>query len=274
MGAQDKTEKVLREIHVMLSQSEVYDEAAGRVIINKKEMLNLLQKLNVCMYEMMDEHELTQQSRDQAERAARKRGEEIILDANRKAEDVYAASVMYTDEALLDVQDIMQQALESVKEIYFDMEEKMKKEKRRVRTDQSDLKSHLQDLKDTDKYLKIIEDRNREREKAKKKEQQEIDKEMSPYKSIKPEIHINEEFLREHGMMSSLEEETEAMPESNETKDVAPEIKVNLDAEYFQWKENEAKGATNQKNGAANQKKSSAAQGKNDSFMNFLFGKK
>ena len=90
---------------------------------------------------------------------------------------------------------------------------------------------------------------------------------MSPYKSIKPEIHINEEFLREHGMMSSLEEETEAMPESNETKDVAPEIKVNLDAEYFQWKENEAKGATNQKTG-------STVQGKNDSFMNFLFGKK
>ena len=68
MSAQDKTEQVLREMHIMYANSEVYDKATNRVIIDKKEALNLLQRLNVCIYELMEEHELTQQSRDAAER--------------------------------------------------------------------------------------------------------------------------------------------------------------------------------------------------------------
>lgn len=64
MSAQDKTEQVLREMHIMYANSEVYDKATNRVIIDKKEALNLLQRLNVCIYELMEEHELTQQSRD------------------------------------------------------------------------------------------------------------------------------------------------------------------------------------------------------------------
>ena len=68
MSAQDKTEQVLREMHIMYANSEMYDKATNRVIIDKKKALNLLQRLNVCIYELMEEHELTQQSRDAAER--------------------------------------------------------------------------------------------------------------------------------------------------------------------------------------------------------------
>ena len=83
MSAQDKTEQVLREMHIMYANSEVYDKATNRVIIDKKEALNLLQRLNVCIYELMEEHELTQQSRDAAERQFRKKTDGIVEDANR-----------------------------------------------------------------------------------------------------------------------------------------------------------------------------------------------
>ena len=63
MSAQDKTEQVLREMHIMYANSEVYDKATNRVIIDKKEALNLLQRLNVCIYELMEEHELTAEPR-------------------------------------------------------------------------------------------------------------------------------------------------------------------------------------------------------------------
>ena len=100
MSAQDKTEHILRKIHILLSGSEVYGEDTNRVIVDKKQMQELLARLNAGIYEIMDEYDLTQQSRDAADREARKRGEEIVWDASRKAEDVYAASVLYTDEAL------------------------------------------------------------------------------------------------------------------------------------------------------------------------------
>lgn len=258
MSAHDKAEKILREMHVMLSKSEVYEKETNRVIIDKKRMLELLQQLNVSVYEIMDEYEMTQQSRDKAERAARKQGEEIVWDASKKAEDVYAASVLYTDEALADVQDIMQEAMDSIKEVYQEMEEKLKKEKRRVRTNQSELKGHLQDLQDTEKYLKIIEDCNRKAEKEKRKREAEQEQEMYSYKAIKPDIKINQEYFEEHGIPF----EEESKPEEKKA-DVMSDIKVNLDAEYFQWKEQEGEPEEN--------KKESAKEG---SFKKFLLGKK
>ena len=107
MSAQDQTEKVLRQLHVLLSKSEPYPKEPSKVIVDKEQMLALLADLNTCMYGIMDEYELTQRSRDRAEREFRKQGDQIVWDASRKAEDIYAASVMYTDEALNRVWDIM-----------------------------------------------------------------------------------------------------------------------------------------------------------------------
>ena len=110
MGAQDNTEKVLRSLHVLLSKSEPYPKEPSKVIIDKQQVIDLLAELNTCIYQIMDEYELTIRSRDKAERDFHKKGDQIIWDASRKAEDIYAASVMYTDEALNHVQEIMRMA--------------------------------------------------------------------------------------------------------------------------------------------------------------------
>lgn len=254
MSAQDRTEQVLRALHVLLSQSRVYDAERGLVIVDKREMIQLFSALNQCIYDIMDEHELTRKGRDEAERQTRKRGEEIITDAAKKAEDVYAASVLYTDEALRLVQDIMQDAADSVKEVCERMEENIQKERERVKKDQLDLKGYLQDLKDTDEYLKLIEDRNKKKAKEKLSE---VEAETTAYTAPKPEIRINEDYFREHGLSLEVEEE---QPEEK-TEYAAPEITVNLDSEYFKWKEQEAAGETDNTSGKKNEKRS-------------LFGKK
>lgn len=234
MSAQDKTEQVLREIHIMFSQSEVYDKATNRVIVDKKEALNLLQRLNVCIYELMEEHEMTKQTRAAAERELRRRTDEIVQDANRMAEDVYAGSVLYTDEALYRIQDIMQEAQDSFKDIYERMSTELAKEKAIVHRDQSELKGHLADLRDTDKYLNLIEERNRQIAKEKTKEKKE--EEPSVYAAIKPEIKINTEYFEKAGIPLMEEEPEEEMPEEK-PESIPAEVKVNLDAEYFKWKE-------------------------------------
>ena len=152
-------------------------------------MLDVLKQLAVCMSEVMDEYELTKQGREQAQRENRKIGEEIINDARAKAEDVYAASVMYTDEALRRILDIMDEANESVKAVYDSMGEKLANERKLVSGDKLELKSLLQDLKDTDKYMGIIEERNKKI--AKEKKWKGEGTEPSPYAAVKPEIKIN-----------------------------------------------------------------------------------
>lgn len=235
MSAQDKTEQVLRNIHIMFAQGEVYDKATNRVIIDKKEALDLLQQLNVCIYEILEEHELTRRGRDAAEREVRRKTDEIVMDANRMAEDVYAGSVMYSDEALRRVQGIMQDAADSFAEICRKMNEAIEKEKAAVHKDQRELRSHLEDLRDTNKYMKLIEERNKQIIKEQAKAKKEEEEQPSVYAQIKPEIKINEEYFERAGIPLVEEEPQEQLQEEHEI--VQPDIKVNLDAEYFKWKE-------------------------------------
>ena len=115
-----------------------------------------------------------------------------------------------TDEALKRVLDIMQETNESVKKVFGQMEEKLEKERQYVTEDKSELKGHLQDLKDTDKYMGIIEERNKKI--AKEKKWKEEDTESSPYAAVKPEIKINRDYFEQ------LEEPEEEQPEEKTEK--------------------------------------------------------
>ena len=209
MSAQDKIEKILRSLHVLLSKSEPYQKDTTKVVVDKQEMLSLLSDLNKSMYDIMDEYELTTQSRDRAEREFKKKGDKIVWDASRKAEDIYAASVMYTDEALRSVQDIMKEAEEGFKKIYMDMDKRLDEQVKMVQANQTELKGQLTDLLDSEKYLKLIEERNKEIEKEKAKKEGLPVEESKPsiYANRQTEIKINTEVLRQLGLASGGEEE-------------------------------------------------------------------
>lgn len=238
MSAQDKIEQVLRDMHILLSRSEAYDQTGSRVIVDKKEMLKLLQRLNLNIYELMEERELTQQKRAAAEREFRRKSEEIVSDAHKTAEDVYAGAVLYTDEALRHVQDIMQEAADSMKLVYEKMNVRLQKQKAAVQRDQSELKGHLEDLRDTNKYLKLIEERNKQLKKQ--HDTQKKERMTQSYAAAKPEIRVNMEYFQKAGI-AMQEPEPEEFPEE-ETKKVTADVRVNLDSEYFKRKDEAMQG--------------------------------
>ena len=236
MSVQDKVERVLREFYVLYSRSEPYDKNADRVIVNKKEALALLEQLKSCMNEMMEEYEITSNSRERGEREARRRRYDIIWDANHKAEDIYAASVLYSNEALGHIQTIIQNATDEMEKMFHTAKKEMMKQQQTVRDNQLELKSSLEDLKDTDKYRKVIEERNKEIKKKKEQDSQKKVKEntgagMTAFPAGKPEIKVNPAYFEKIGRPVPV-------PDVPETK-AAPEldIKVNLDAEYFRWRQ-------------------------------------
>ena len=258
MSAQDNTEKILRSLHVLLSKSEPYPKEPSKVIVDKQEILDLLSELNKSMYDIMDEYELTQQSRDRAEREFQKKGDEIIWNASRKAEDVYAASVMYTDEALNRVHEILKETDVSISEIYNKMNSQLKEQEKILKHNQFELKSTLQDLLDTEKYLKLIDDRNREIKQKKEKMKPLEERERNIYANRQTEIKINQEYFDKMGISSNSEEEQKI----EDSKDVPKvDIKVDLDADYFQWKE-----------GKEIENKAKASREKGERFQNMLKG--
>lgn len=234
MSVQDKLERTLREMHIMISRAKVSDEDENCVIINKKDMVKQLTGLSQIVNEMMELYEVTEESRGRAELEAEKHRTDIVRNANRQAEDIYAASVIYTDDALGRIQDIMDEAGKSIRKILGNLNKDIESEKRLVRSNQMELKSQLEDLKDTAKYIKIIEERNREiaKEKAKKQNGETVRKyerktEKDPeFVAITPEIKINEEYFEKAGLTP------EGLPVEKEQKNYTqPEIKIN--EEYF-----------------------------------------
>lgn len=199
MSSQDRLENVLRDFHVMISKSEVCD--TDKIIVSKNAVYDLIDRLNACIYEIMDEYEMTQQSRDRALREHKKEGDKIIWDASRQAEDIYAASVMYTQEALGRLNRIVEEANVTISHLYREFGDSMKQQQETIRENELELKSQLQLLSDTEKYMSLIEERNREieREEAEKKGRKVVHS-SEKASAIKPEIKINEEYFRKAGI--------------------------------------------------------------------------
>ena len=232
MGAQDRTEKVLREMHVLFSKAQPYEGSTKNVIVDKNSMMDLLKELNECMYDMMEEYELTAKSRDKANREIQKKGDDIIFEATRKAEDIYAASIMYTDNALDSIQDIIKESQASIDKIYESATKQIKEEVSSVKTNQLELKSHLNDLIDTQKYLRLIDEENMRILKEKEEGTEDVYNDAPKYSA--PEIRIDKEYFAKAGI--DLDED---LPQpTDETEGEEQMVSSDdLDAEYFKWQE-------------------------------------
>lgn len=279
MSIQDKIERILKEIHVLFSQSQTYEKDENKIVVEKQQVFQLLEQLNMAVYEVMDQYEVTSQKHEMSERRSQKRGEEIIGKANRHADDIYAASIIYTDDALSRIQYIMEDANKSVQRIFRKMNAELKDEKEKVRQNQFELKEQLQDFADTQKYLKVIEEHNQEREKElrekiEKSKGKRIQNEGKVYSAIQPEIKINKAYFDqvgkhydENGRLDNQEEDevSESLSrltgkefaeslrqraakggireeqEERPAVHTAPEVKVNLDSAYFKQKQTESK---------------------------------
>lgn len=170
MSANDNMERVLRDIHVMIAKCPKYNNSNEQVIVDRKELLSHLDRLNHSVYEMMEQYEMTVQSRANAEREIKRRGDGIIENASAKAEDVYAAAVLYTADMLGRIQNLLDEAHGSLETMMEGFDQEIKEQKQIIRSNQTELESQLNEMHDTQKYLRLIQDVNREiqREKERK----------------------------------------------------------------------------------------------------------
>jgi hypothetical protein len=138
-----------------------------------------------------------------------------------------------------------------------------------------ELKSQLQNLVDTEKYLNIIEDRNKERERLKEKANTKKPIEPSIYANRQTEIKINQEYFEKMGISmddnaeepKDAEQNTEDIPD----KDKMAEISLDLDADYFRWKEEKEEG---KKEGSTDKTTKDKAERLQNLLKNLTSGKK
>ena len=212
MSVQDKIERILKSIHLLFSKSEPYEGSGTKIIVEKQIVFELLEQLNLAIYEAMDQYELTTRKHEIAERRCEKRGEEILQKASRHADDIYAASIMYTDDAINRICYIMDDANQAVQSIFRRMNTDIEEQRDRVRRNQLELTGQLRDFADTDKYVKLIEEVNRQREKERQMElegrkEKRIQNEGKSYSAVKPEIKINQAYFERTGKTYESEQQ-------------------------------------------------------------------
>ena len=212
MSVQDKIERILKSIHLLFSKSEPYEGSGTKIIVEKQIVFELLEQLNLAIYEAMDQYELTTRKHEIAERRCEKRGEEILQKASRHADDIYAASIMYTDDAINRICYIMDDANQAVQSIFRRMNTDIEEQRDRVRRNQLELTGRLRDFADTDKYVKLIEEVNRQREKERQMElegrkEKRIQNEGKSYSAVKPEIKINQAYFERTGKTYESEQQ-------------------------------------------------------------------
>ncbi len=219
MSVQDKIEHILKNIHLLFSGSKSYNNSEEWIIVEKNKVFELLQQLNLAVYEAMDEYEITNQKHELAERRCEKRGEELIQKASSHADDIYAASIMYTDDAINRICHIMEDANASVQNIFRKLDKEMEDERERVRRNQLELTGQLQDFADTDKYVKLIREINKklERERmqqARGEREKRIQNQGKSYSAVQPDIRVNEAYFERANKSYEL-----TQPEINPRKD-------------------------------------------------------
>ena len=229
MSSVENTENVLRQMHHLIARSDPFPRDTGKVIINKQEMLDLLQELSDCISVMMEDFELTKESRNRAELEEKRRNEAALAETQKRAEDIYAASILFTHDALDRLLMVMHQANEDVSRIYDEMETTMRQQEKDVRSNQMELKAQLRDLKDTEKYMGLVEERNREIEKEKNQEKnlerirlrERGKREAGHYGDRQGEVKVNKEVLAQLGISA------EDQPVIKEEKKEIPVVRVN-----------------------------------------------
>ena len=152
----EKIEEVLRAIHVLFSKGEMYHESPDKVVLSKREMFALLEQLNYAVVEVMDRYEATTRSKQKALQEVEAAGQKIIDASNKEAEDIYAASILYTDGALNEFSNIVENTRQRLRDEYSYFEECISQQLEQVRSNQAELLERLQMLSQNKKYLDII----------------------------------------------------------------------------------------------------------------------
>lgn len=246
MSSQDKVERIMKKIHLLFSEGEPVLDDDNKVIVDRAEMFSALANLNMAIYEVMDQYEATTQARELAQRRQEKRDEARLAKVSDQVEDVYAASLIYTDDALARIQQLMEQTITASQQIWDSLHQNMEQEMERVRSDKVQLRDQLQDFRNSKKYMAMIDDCNRQREQEEKKSKEAAKRIQNEAKhfpmKVIPEIKVNPEYFLRRGLKpdgtpltEDTSEKTEQMDQEKPVHEV-PEVKVNLDAEYFKQK--------------------------------------
>lgn len=225
----DKIEKILKQIHLMFAKGEPYKGSTTDVVVNKKEVFELLEHLNYAILEVMDAYEINELSKEQAIHRVQKDAQKIIDDASKSAEEIYAASIIYTDDALVELRDMVKKTKASLVKEYENMINKIDSQVEMINKNKDELHMQLADLSSGNEYLNIILDEKKRRE-----------KERNKYNRVENGENVDntESRLTQYAKKARAEKGEVNIPDEFERRMSNPEVVINVNTNHPAFRNN------------------------------------
>lgn len=217
MTPREKAEIAIQDIREHLANCRQSPVDPNLILADRRDFANHIDRVEKILQEVLDEYESILEQRGELERAARRESDQIISSAESRADDVYAASIVYTDNMIGTLQTIIDDTNDSLNGVIRRFRKEMRRQKDLLKKNEIELQAELLQLKDNKKYLQLLEEINAERE--------------------------------EKRLAGKQPEEEKTTPQQKAEAVVPPvaekaDVQVNTDAAYFKWKEAQEGGVT------------------------------
>ncbi len=185
----DRSEAIIERLREMIEDGPGAPLSSGKVMLVREEALELLNSLEDTVREELRTYRevndkrarLLQEAKDEAEQilyeaehsasrirvTKRREGEPLNFSLRdmeqeerqmlRTANDIYAASLIYTDEMLTEVDHLMSEAVEKIEEEYMKMRSTLREKKKAISDNKTELIKSLNELTREDRYAQLLE---------------------------------------------------------------------------------------------------------------------
>ncbi len=154
----DKLEQAMKKIHIYLANCKESAYSSEDLIVSKKRIFSLLEELNYAVYDAMEEYEVTVAARDRGIAQAERQAADIKADALLRADEIHASSLLYTQEAIVDLQRTLEFMQKSIRSEYERMLVNCEERLSYLQQDSMEILSQLETKADAKIYLRMLED--------------------------------------------------------------------------------------------------------------------
>ncbi len=269
---QEKLEQIMRQIYLMLSNCEESAYSSEDLIVPKKRIFQLLEELNYTVYDLMEQYEGTVASRERGLAEHERKMAQIKEEAKGRADDTYAASLLYAREMFMDMRKTTEQLCQNLRKEYNEALRSYEESLQYLQENEESMVAQMSVMMDSKKYLRLIEQQNKEKEskqtltEEEKKRQAELAAERAEIAAAEAASELNQKLSapivvqvneqpkvpegfgkkqgkkKKYAPSQSLEETT--VDGEGIVEPVLPSSEE-LDGEYFDWKD-EQEGAEKQ----------------------------
>ena len=162
----DRIEEIMRKLHIYLENCKESQYSSEDVIVSKKRIYEFLNELNEAVFDVCECYEATKEAKAKALNAVEQEAAGIKQESMERAEHVYAASLLYTENAINSMKNSLEYSYLKVRREYENLINNYNEKINELETNQKALVDELNGMSDNQTYLRIIEDIKKKNEKT------------------------------------------------------------------------------------------------------------